>query len=83
MSDVRLNSMRYHICFLLWCVMSSGRTLKKRSLGLVYLVFRGSCVVLHVSSSVGVRVLCVSESRTVSHSVSMVHTSSILLSVHS
>jgi hypothetical protein len=62
--------------------MSSGRVLKKSSLGLVCLIFRGSCVVLHVSSSDGVRILCVSESRTVSHVTSMVHTSSILLSVN-
>ncbi len=39
--------------FLLWCVKSSGRSLKKSSLGLVCLIFRGSCVVLHVSSSDG------------------------------
>jgi hypothetical protein len=42
---------------LLWCVVPSGRTLKKSSLTLVCLVFRGSSVVLHVSESGGVRVL--------------------------
>jgi hypothetical protein len=63
--------------------MTSGRSLKKSSLVLVFLVFRGSCVVLHVSSSVQVRVFFVSESRDDSHNTSMLHTSSILLSVHS
>jgi hypothetical protein len=78
----RLNSMRYLISFLLWCVMPSGRALKKSYIVLICLVFRGSCVVLHVSSPAGLRVLCVSESRTTSRSASTVHMSSILLSVH-
>ncbi len=75
--------MRYQFFFLLWCAIPSGRALKKRSCALVSLSARGSCASLHVSSSAGVRVLISSEARAVSHSVSLVHISSILLSAHS
>ncbi len=40
-------------------------------------------MVVHVSSSIGVRVLCISESRAASHRATLVHISSILLSDHS
>ncbi len=36
----------------------------------------------HISSSAGVSVLCISEVRSVSHRVSLVHIASILLSAH-
>ena len=62
--------------------MPSGRTLKKRVLTLISLSVRGSCVSLNVSSSAGVRVLTISEARVASHSASLVHISSILLSTH-
>ncbi len=80
---MRLNSMRYQILFSLWRAMPSGRVLKKRSFALVSFIACGFCAVLHVSSSVGVRVLCVSEVRAASHNASLVHISSILLSAHS
>ena len=63
--------------FLLWCSMPSGRVLKKCFFTVVSLIVHGSCAVLHVSSSAGVGVLCISESRNASHSSSLVHISSI------
>ncbi len=79
---MRLNSMRYQILFLLWWAIPSGRVLKKRSLALVSFIAFGFSAALHISSSAGVRVLCISEDLAVSHRVSLVHTSSILLSAH-
>ena len=63
--------------------MPSGRARKKRFFAIISLRALGSCVVLHVASSSGVRVLSISESRSASHSASLVHTSSIWLSPHS
>ena len=62
--------------------MPSGRALRKSSSDFSCLVLFGSCVDDHVSSSAGESVLFISESRTDSHSVSMVNISSILLSLH-
>jgi hypothetical protein len=64
-------------------MIPSGRALKKHCFAVVSLIARGSCAVLHVASSTGVGVLCISESRAASHSASLVHISSILLSDHS
>ena len=58
---MRLNSMRYHILFSLWCAIPSGRVLKKRFLAIDSLICLGFFAALHISSSVGVRVLCISE----------------------
>ena len=60
--------------------MPSGRALRNRSFALSCLAFLGSCDAAHVSSSVGESVLCVSESRAVSHSASMVHVSMVYIS---
>ena len=79
---MRLNSMRYQILFSLWYAMPSGRVLKKRSFALVSFIACGFSAAPHISSSAGVRVLLISEVRTVSHRVSLVHISSILLSAH-
>ena len=51
-SEVLLNSRRYHIFFSLWCDMPSGRTLKKRSFSWICLDFCGSygVSVVHISS---------------------------------
>jgi hypothetical protein len=62
--------------------MPSGRVLRNRSFALICLVYRGSCAVLQVASSAGENVLFISKSWSVSHSVSMVHISSILISTH-
>ena len=43
-----LNSMRYQILFPLWCVIPSGRALKKRFFDLISLIDRGFCETLHV-----------------------------------
>ena len=80
---MRLNSMRYQILFSLWCAIPSGRVRKKRSFALISLIFCGLSAAPHISSSAGVRVLCISELRAVSHRVSLVHISSILLFAHS
>ena len=74
--------MRYQILFSLWCAIPSGRVLKKRSIALVSLIAFGFFAALHISSSAAVRVLCISEVRAVSHRLSLVHISSILLSAH-
>ena len=68
--------------FSLWYAMPSGRVLKKRSFALVSFIDCGFFAAPHISSSAGVRVLCISELRAVSHRVSLVHISSILLSAH-
>ena len=62
---------------------SLGRSLRKCSFVFDCLDFRGSCDVVHVSSSPGEGVPFISESSTASHNASMVHISSILLSSHS
>ena len=80
---MRLNSMRYQILFSLWRAMPSGRDLKKRSFALISIIDFGFSAARHISSSAGVRVLCISEVRTASHRASLVHISSILLSDHS
>lgn len=80
---MRLNSMRYQILFSLWCAIPSGRVLKKRCLVINSLIVLGFSAASHISSSAGVRVLCISEVRAVSHRLSLVHISSILLSAHS
>ena len=80
---MRLNSMRYQILFSLWYAIPSGRVRKKRSFALISLIFCGFSAVPHISSSAGVRVLCISEFLAVSHKVSLVHISSILLFAHS
>ncbi len=79
---MRLNSMRYHILLSLWCVIPSGRVLKKRSFALISFITCGFSAAPHISSSAGVRVLSISEVRAVSHRVSLVYISSILLSAH-
>ena len=60
-----------------------GLSLRKSSCGLDCLAFRGSCTVVHASSSEGESVLFISESLVVCHKASMVHVSSILLTPHS
>jgi hypothetical protein len=57
------------------CTIPSGRNLRKRSLALICLTFRGLCATLYVSSSVGESVLFISESWVTSHRTSMVHIS--------
>ncbi len=79
---MRLNYMRYHILFSLWCAIPSGRDLKKRSFVLISFITFGFFAARHISSCAGVRVLCISEVRAVAHRVSLVHISSILLSAH-
>ena len=79
---MRLNSMRYQIFFLLWCVIPSGRVLKTCSIAVVSLIGFGFSAAPHISSSAGVRVIFNSKTRVVSHRVALVHISSILLSAH-
>ncbi len=74
--------MRYQTLFSLWCEIPSGRVLKKRSFALISVIDCGFSVAPHISSSVGVRVLYISEVRAFPHRVSLVHLSSILLSDH-
>ncbi len=62
--------------------MPSGWALKKRSFVLACLAVRGSCAILHVSSSAWGSVLFISESLAVSNGASM-HISSSFFSAHS
>ncbi len=58
------------------------RSGSEEAFSLVSLIAFGFSTASHISSSAGVRVFCISEVRVVSHRLSLVHMSSILLSAH-